>query len=511
MLGCIYTDVHGRGAVVVNKRWNNYMANENLYPSNFEIYPRIKSVHPHVGSLGGDTLVTVTGSGFLENGLGGQVNVKIGDSDCAIESMTETQIICRTPQNTETPPSPVDVKMASFVDSSGFKLPNKGEYIHHRAKWVKTADWCKKLCAEDYACLGFSFRLDIDDGWDGCKLTSYMGGDADGEKLHIAEAVEDETVVSGWLPLASRSKETDCWTGRGELYEGQVTKTINDDECVAGTFCRNENPADEKYPMCIGKRTGKLSVCAILGCGSPKYAGNRGFRTQMSGYSVQHASNYYSVSPAQFWNPNEEFIHPVFNVNGGKKGMFFGMSDQKENYMTRVTNYFIAPYDGFYSFAAVVDDQAQVRIAHKDHVTGQYDHDIQISGAMSYGSYTSRSSEYGSRVYEMKKGEQLYMESMASEWPGGDWLQVGVAYHGKTLEESVWQSNRQKIHFPQDNYLYDHQRLWFKQVARTERVWITLKIRHDELEEDDLAKKGETYDRHKGVQFRLKQCGDSGR
>ena len=222
-----------QGAVVVNKRWNNYMANENLYPSNFEIYPRIKTVHPHVGSLRGDTLVTVTGSGFLENGLGGQVNVKIGDSDCAIESMTETQIICRTPQNTETPPSPVDVKMASFVDSSGFKLPNKGEYIHHRAKWVKTADWCKKLCAEDYACLGFSFRLDIDDGWDGCKLTSYMGGDADGEKLHIAEAVEDETVVSGWLPLASRSKETDCWTGPGELYEGQVTKTINDDECVA--------------------------------------------------------------------------------------------------------------------------------------------------------------------------------------------------------------------------------------------------------------------------------------
>ena len=31
-----------QGAVVVNRRFQNYMNNENLYPSNFEIYPRIK-------------------------------------------------------------------------------------------------------------------------------------------------------------------------------------------------------------------------------------------------------------------------------------------------------------------------------------------------------------------------------------------------------------------------------------------------------------------------------------
>ena len=219
----------------------------------------------------------------------------------------------------------------------------------------------------------------------------------------------------------------------------------------------------------------------------------------------------YSGTPGRFPDKKQKFVHPVFHVSGSKKGMFFGMSDSKEYYMTRVTNYFIAPYDGFFSFSANVDDQAEVRILSKNSMNGQYDNDIMVHGAMSFGDYTGRSTESGSAVYELKKGEKLYMESFATEFPGHDWFSVGVIYHGKSLEESVWQSNRAKIHFPQDNYVYDMQRLHFDQTDRTERVWITLKTNLDALDEDKLAKKGETWDAKQGHQFRLKQCGDGNR
>ena len=509
-----------QGAVVVNRRFQNFMNNENLYPSNFEIYPRIQEIHPNVGSVRGDTLVTITGSGFLENGLGGTVSVSIGDDvECSIEQMTESEIICRTPAQAETPPSPFEVKMAQFVDLPGIKLPEttKGTpdiWFRHELTAVPTWQECKELCATDFACLGFKFKPIIEgvDGWNGCDLTSFTGGSVEAEAEWLTRAEEqEEGTYSAYIPHASRvpQKEMDCYTGRGELYQGDIRTTVDGDECEAP--CRNDNPETQTHPKCMSTRTGTMKVCKIAGCGCPKYAGNRGVQVEMTHNSTPEADQMYKVSPGRFPDKKQKFIHPVFSVNGGKKGMFFGMSDPKEYYMMRVTNYFIAPYDGFFSFSANVDDQVEVRILSKNSMNGQYDNDIMIHGAMSFGGYTERSSESGSAVYELKKGEKLYMESHATEFPGADFLSVGVIYHGKSLEESVWQSNRAKVHFPQDNYVYDMQRLYFDATDRTERVWITMKTNLDALDEDTLAKKGETWDKSQGHQFRLKQCGDSNR
>jgi hypothetical protein len=40
--------------------------------------------------------LTIVGTGFTSDGLGGEVSVTVGEDECEIESMTPTQIFCRT-------------------------------------------------------------------------------------------------------------------------------------------------------------------------------------------------------------------------------------------------------------------------------------------------------------------------------------------------------------------------------------------------------------------------------
>ena len=151
-----YETTH-QGGAVVNKRQFNYLTNENLYPVNFEVYPQINSIHPNAGSLGGNTLVTISGSGFISDGLGGSVSVMVGDVDCTIEQMTETMIKCRTPAGTEEPPSFVEQRKALFVDTPEM---SSAEYqrFHFSLDEVSTAARCLDICAEDYSCVAYIFQ-----------------------------------------------------------------------------------------------------------------------------------------------------------------------------------------------------------------------------------------------------------------------------------------------------------------------------------------------------------------
>ena len=81
------------------------MNSEDLYTNNYEVYPQINSVEPHMGSVAGGTKLTIKGSGFVEDGIGGVVTVQIGEDDCEVESMTETQIICRSLGGAEESPN----------------------------------------------------------------------------------------------------------------------------------------------------------------------------------------------------------------------------------------------------------------------------------------------------------------------------------------------------------------------------------------------------------------------
>ena len=55
----------------------------------------IDSISPAVGSKAGGQLLTITGDFFDETKA--PAEVKVGDDDCEVESITDTQILCRTP------------------------------------------------------------------------------------------------------------------------------------------------------------------------------------------------------------------------------------------------------------------------------------------------------------------------------------------------------------------------------------------------------------------------------
>ena len=72
------------GNAVPNKRLLSFMNSDKFYPNNYEIFPNIISVTPQAGSTGGGTLLTIRGSGFVEDGLGGQVVVTVAGEPCKI-------------------------------------------------------------------------------------------------------------------------------------------------------------------------------------------------------------------------------------------------------------------------------------------------------------------------------------------------------------------------------------------------------------------------------------------
>ena len=152
------------------------MTSDDLYPVNYEVYPQIKSVYPQMGSLNGGTLLTIDGTGFISDGLGGTVSVTVGETDCMIESMTETQIKCRTVAGTEEEPTWEDNKRAAMVNTDG-KSTSEFQRTHFTLDQVSTVEACIDLCVKDFTCLAYIFQNN-DPNWTGCWMIDYMGANA---------------------------------------------------------------------------------------------------------------------------------------------------------------------------------------------------------------------------------------------------------------------------------------------------------------------------------------------
>lgn len=89
--------------------------------------------------------------------------------------------------------------------------------------------------------------------------------------------------MSAWKSARDtlRQIETNCYSGRGEFYQGTLSTTKDGKPCVNGTFCRNPNPADHTIPYCQDEE-GAWADCQIYRCDEKwgKYAGNRGAKVQ---------------------------------------------------------------------------------------------------------------------------------------------------------------------------------------------------------------------------------------
>ena len=54
-------NIFHNGNSVVNKQYQNFLANEDLSPVFYEVYPEIRSISPQAGPIQGGTLLTIKG------------------------------------------------------------------------------------------------------------------------------------------------------------------------------------------------------------------------------------------------------------------------------------------------------------------------------------------------------------------------------------------------------------------------------------------------------------------
>lgn len=163
-------NIFHNGNSVVNKRYLNYLSNEDLYPVTYEIYPQIKSVTPQMGSVAGGTLLTITGTGFTDDGMGGTVDVTVGNDPCKVESMTETEIKCRTLGGHQEPPTYASTKKFTTIDLSCSHYHRH----HYNLNQVATYEECEDRCRVDATCEAFLFQ-DQHSHHNGCWIIDYLG------------------------------------------------------------------------------------------------------------------------------------------------------------------------------------------------------------------------------------------------------------------------------------------------------------------------------------------------
>ena len=197
-----YETTH-QGKSVVMPHWNSYLSDESLYPANFEVHPEIVSVYPKMGALTGGTLITIKGSGFIDDGLkrgNSGVSVAVGDKDCEIISMTETEIICKNQGGVESEESFIEQRKKQFVNTDGLASHSYRMYSYNypeRDQKIISAEQCFDICAEDFRCLAWNFIDSLDrDDWNGCFLYNYQGDNA---------AHEAEFRATYWYPLNAYS------------------------------------------------------------------------------------------------------------------------------------------------------------------------------------------------------------------------------------------------------------------------------------------------------------------
>ena len=491
-----YETTH-QGKAIVDKRYNNYMTNSDLYPVNFEVYPEIKSVSPQVGSLTGGTILTISGSGFIADGLGGEVSVAVGDSDCEILSMTETEITCRTTAGTQDGPMFGDDRV--FTPKNGFSNSNT-KYTFSSDQVSSTAE-CMDLCAKDHTCVGYVYKNGL-----GCGLIDFNG--AADEDIHIPDNwVADADFEGGYIAWNDRADETTCFTGRGEKYVGNAATTDRGEACMAGTFCRNPTPDKDDKPYCLQAVDGAKVYCNLIGCGQeePKYSGNRGVSVARSIDYIDNVGNLQYQSEAAY--STDKWTVPMFLVSSNKHKYFYDPESHIENSMLVARTFFIAPYDGYFSFK--LGSSKFGRLVLDIDSDGSFNNQVKISDACAIDNVDCRSYESVTTPKMFTKGEKSYIWAYMSDDGGDNRLTLGVNYHGVELDDAIWQDKVLKEDVKEDNYAYDIQRLWFDATGSEHHIWLTMNVDKVALDEGQGIGEGETFDQRGGLQFRIQQCGDN--
>ena len=108
----------------------------------------------------------------IADGLGGTVT--IGETDCEIQSMTESMITCKTIAKEETEKSWIQQRIESFVNTDG---TSNDDGDHRRYNWgldkIKSAQECLELCAQDPVCRAYAYHKNKPKS--GCVLFDYHG------------------------------------------------------------------------------------------------------------------------------------------------------------------------------------------------------------------------------------------------------------------------------------------------------------------------------------------------
>ena len=472
-----YETLH-QGRSLVKKRYFNFL-NEESFPTDFEVFPSIKSITPQLGPVEGGTLITIDGTGFLEDGLGGAVTVAVGETDCSIKFITETQIICETVANTDTrSTSFAQTRMNKFLITTN-KMPTNAA----KAVLALNPDGCKAACARDHSCVAFVSTPE-------CHIYDFV------------MSYEESTFSTSFL---TRSEvETTCFTGRGSLYRGPLAITKNGHACVVGTFCRNTNLDEFARPNCVQEFNNKRVECNVMPCGDIKqYAGNRGVKTQT--YFQQYFADdlFNHATPAYF---DKSFISPAFHISASRDNFFYGQDGGADFYLAKSEAYFIAPMDGYYTFNLMADENAEMAY---DHQNGVY------SEINTYSLLNPNVLDSGigviSEKKQMFKGEKMLIETILAEAENDDFLTIGVVYHGKD-SSGTWHDHRDVIEYgDMDTYVYHHQTIDVLQDASDREHVIRIMIEHyrSDLEARTGFSAGQFWDKTRAVNFKLKQCGDN--
>lgn len=472
-----YETLH-QGRSMVKKRYMNFL-NEQLNPSNFEVYPSIKGVSPQQGPLEGGTLITIDGTGFITDGLGGAVTVSVGDTSCLIKSISETQIVCETMAHTDTRQTATfsESRLSQIVVRQG-KIPSN----EPKFSLALAADECQAACLRDYTCVVF-----ISSGTT-CQIFDWVDAwlDSTGDLSHV-------------IP---QSDQKSCFTGRGETYTGSLATTKNGYSCVSGTFCRNENPAKFMQPNCVQAYNNKRAKCNVRPCGDMRqYAGNRGVNTAVHYGLTFNRDIRHQASPALF---TDSFTSPAYHISASRDNFFFGQDGGADFYLARSEAFFVAPMDGFYSFNLVADQHAEFSFGKS---TESFD-ELNTHGNSNPGVLDSSMGEFSAPIY-MTKNEQMLLETVLSETKDDDFLTVGVVYHGKD-QSGTRHDHRDYRNYPVDSYINHRQVIDVRQDGADRNHAITIMTVHDRpsLEAGVGFSSGQWWDKARGIEFVLKQCGD---
>ena len=200
-----------------------------------------------------------------------------------------------------------------------------------------------------------------------------------------------------------------------------------------------------------------------------------------------------------FGDPSGDWVNDNFKISFSKPDHEFLNNVQPEHTL-RVDNFFIAPYDGLFSFVLAADEFAVLKTGSEilAQVDKPCDHSDQVLCA---------GNRALSREFDLKKGETVHMTTFQSNSEGPGFVQVGVQYR---TEAKSWVDLQKRENTERDSYIYNRQRISVKSELKKESFLILFKHDQSDVTYGKFAN-GNIFDINKLPAFRLQLCGDDDR